>query len=374
MALILEEIMKLPILSGFQLVAGKSGLRRSVREMGILDHEYADILQEPLEADGIFAPGSFVLASLLFAKDAPEKILPAFKQLLIDGCCAVAVKDVYYKELPKEVLEFADDENFPVFMYNHTDMENIIYEVYAAINQQKNLFSLESILIEIIEGTSTPEQKESLTKELFGNLSRPYHCEYSLFAEAIDNLSYEKIFTELNGKQIPGHRFFPYRRGILTVVAEQHMQNVGWRREIPRHVTGTGNPCAKWIEFPYAAIESISAAKYAQMRHLSKKIYSELGIYKILLPNQENYWLTLLCQDATNKIRNVDPSGELWETAVEYVDQGMDANRTAKVLILHNNTVRYRIAKIARLMGYEEEKLEFRVVLYLVVKRFQCNL
>lgn len=370
----LEEVMKLPLLSGFRLVAGEKGLRRTVRLMGILDHEYADVRQEPLEADGIFAPGSFVLTSLLLAKDDPGKILPAFKQLLIDGCCAVAVKEVYYKELPRPVLDFANNENFPIFMYNHVDMENIIYDVYAAINQQKNLYALESILTEIIEGTGTLEQKESLGKELFGNLSAPYHCEYSLFLEALDNLSYERMFTELNSRRLPGYLFFPYRRGILTVISEQSAPNNSWKREMPAHVTGVGNPCLKWAEFSYAAIESISAAKYARMNRLPQKAYSELGIYKMLLPDQNNYWLPLLCREMTDKIRSADASGELWETAVEYINQGMDVGRTAKALILHSNTVRYRVAKVARLMGYEEEKLEFRTVLYLVVKKALCDL
>lgn len=374
MALILEEIIKLPILSGFHLVAGKGGLRRTVREMGILDHEYADIQREPLEADGIFAPGSFVLTSLLLAKDDPGKILPAFKQLLIDGCCAVAVKQVFYRELPQAVLDFADNENFPVFLYDHVDMENIIYDVYAAINQQKGLFALEQIVAEVIEATGTLEQRESLIKDLFGSLSAPFHCEYSLFLDAMDNLSYEKMFKELNGRELPGHLFFPYRRGILTVIAKQSIQMVNWRREIPSHVVGIGNACSKWTEFPYAAIESISAAKYAKMYQLPQKAYSELGIYKMLLPEQNNYWLPLLCQEVIGKIHSADTSGELWETAAEYINQGMDVNQTAKALILHNNTVRYRIAKIAKLMGYEEEKLEFRTVLYLVVKWALCNL
>ena len=81
MSLKLDEILKLSILSSFCLVAGKHGLQRIVTGMGILDHEYADIQNPPMEADDIFAPGLFVLTSLLFAKDTPDKILPAFKQL-----------------------------------------------------------------------------------------------------------------------------------------------------------------------------------------------------------------------------------------------------------------------------------------------------
>lgn len=372
--MVLEEVMKLPLLSGFRLVAGGKGMRRAVRLMGILDHEYVDVCQEPLESDGIFAPGSFVLTSLLLAKDDPGKILPAFKQLLIDGCCAVAVKEVYYKELPQAVLDFANDENFPVFMYDDVDMENIIYDVYAAINQQKNLFALESLVTDIIESTGTLEQKASMIKELFGSLPAPYRCEYSLFLEAMDNLSYERLFTELNDQRIPGCLFFPYRRGILAVISEQSAQENSWKRKMPLHVTGVSNSCLKRAEFSYAAIESISAAKYAKMNRLSQSAYSELGIYKILLPEQNNYWLPLLCREVTDKIHSADASGELWETVAEYINQGMDVNQTAKSLILHNNTVRYRIAKVARLMGCEEEKPEFRTVLYLVVKKALCNL
>lgn len=373
MSLKLDEILKLSILSSFCLVAGKHGLQRIVTGMGILDHEYADIQNPPMEADDIFAPGSFVLTSLLFAKDTPDKILPAFKQLLIDGCCAVAVKKAFYQELPQDVLDFANEESFPIFLYENTDMENIIYEVYAVINQQKDLYALEGILTEIIEGGVTLEQKESRIKALFGRLLVPYHCEYSLFLKPMDNLSYERMFMELNSRQQTGYLFLPYRRGVLTVISELLAQNNSWKRKMANHVTGISNPCTKWSDFSYAAIESISAAKYAKMNHLSRKAYCELGIYKLLLPEQNNYWLPLLCREMTDKIQGADPNGELWETVVEYVKQGMDINRTAQVLILHKNTVRYRVGKVAKLMGYEEEKPEFYTVLYLIVKKIMCN-
>ena len=364
----LFDIMQLPIMSNFELIAGKEGLQRTIKEVNILDYEYTDISPDTSKADGLFHSGAMVLASLFYARNDPSKILPVFQQLLADGCCAIAVKTVYYTFLPKEALDFAEQHDFPVFIFSNVDMENIIYDIYAALHQQHTLFSLENKITEIIDGDLSLDKKGRMVEDLIGSFPTPYHCEYALFTKPMDNFLYEKLFTELTSKTLTGCLFFPYNRGILIVLSDSSTAALSWRRILPPHTLGIGNSCNKWTEFSYAAVESICAAKYASHHQTSKEYFHNLGIHQMIMPNQHNYWISLFCRQFIDKIIQNDSSQELLNTVISYVQHDMDVSTTAQALILHKNTVRYRIGKAAQLTGFETETLEFRTILYLSIK------
>jgi len=79
MALRVSDILKLKGLTGLKLEAGSAGLDRYVASAGILDYEY--VTSAPRLTNPLFNEGSFVISSLLFAKDDPSLLLPAVKQL-----------------------------------------------------------------------------------------------------------------------------------------------------------------------------------------------------------------------------------------------------------------------------------------------------
>ena len=87
------DLLQLEEFRCFQVLSGSAYLTNPVSTVDILEYEseqgsYAD-----------FSAGDFVLTSLFFAKDHPERILTAFTNLIARGISAVAVKAVYYKKL-----------------------------------------------------------------------------------------------------------------------------------------------------------------------------------------------------------------------------------------------------------------------------------
>ena len=88
MALRVSDIIKLKGLSGLKLEAGGMGLHRYVASAGILDYEY--VTSAPKLTTHLFNDDSFVISSLLFAKDDPSLILPAIRQLVSAGVSAFA--------------------------------------------------------------------------------------------------------------------------------------------------------------------------------------------------------------------------------------------------------------------------------------------
>ena len=91
MALTVREIWQMEKFKAFRLVAGEKGLDNEIENIGILDYEYA-VEDEELQQKWAFGRKGFVISSLLFAKDHPERILNAFEGLVRDRVSALAVK------------------------------------------------------------------------------------------------------------------------------------------------------------------------------------------------------------------------------------------------------------------------------------------
>lgn len=147
MALTVRDLMKLQCFNHMELIAGEKGLDNKVKGMGILDYELMpEYIDDFLKT---FTPGDFVLCSFLYQYccNKPEEILPMVKALENYGAAGIGCKTILYPKLPKEVLEFANKQNFPVFSFGKDIYyENIVYEVSDAIQtDDRNLLTAENI-------------------------------------------------------------------------------------------------------------------------------------------------------------------------------------------------------------------------------------
>ena len=112
-AMKLRDVMKLPELSGFRLISGDAGLDKEVFSTEIIDFEFASGID--FSREEMFYGSSLGLSSLMFAKDEPELLLDAVKQLDNMGVTCLCYKPIFFKELPQEVLEYSEKNNFPVY-------------------------------------------------------------------------------------------------------------------------------------------------------------------------------------------------------------------------------------------------------------------
>ena len=124
MGITLFEATKLNTFKNFKLVSGMNGLDNIVEKVGILDWEFFS------KIEGQFLSGEFVLTSLLFAKDHPEYIREAVEALINSGVSGLAVKNIYYDEMPIDVVQLSNENAFPIFIFdNSAYFEDIITEV-----------------------------------------------------------------------------------------------------------------------------------------------------------------------------------------------------------------------------------------------------
>ena len=105
--------------------------------------------------------------------------------------------------------------------------------------------------------------------------------------------------------------------------------------------------------------EAVYAARAAKLCGKAALGACELGLYAYLFPMSENPFVCDRCRRVLSAIREYDAQNHtnLEQTALVYVKENMEIAAAAKALFQHPNTVRYRLSKIQRIIGMEDDPL-----------------
>ena len=121
--------------------------------------------------------------------------------------------------------------------------------------------------------------------------------------------------------------------------------------------------CEGWLYaelLPGAApVQGSLAARAAALENRGMMAAQELGLYAYLFPMSENPFVCEQCRRSLVRIREYDAQNRtnLLATAQVYVEQRMEIAAAAKALFQHPNTVRYRLQKIQKIMGMEDDAM-----------------
>lgn len=384
MPITLYEATKLNTFRNFRLVSGVGGLDNPVGKVGILDWEFFS------RQEGQFVHGEFVLTSLLFAKDHPEYIFEAVKDLILDGASGLAVKNIYYNEMPQEVISLSNEKRFPIFIFdNSAYFEDIITEVNDRIRFADS-FELMEAKVELLVHKKLDK---STVKEIAFEINNQFEDKHFVI--------YLKSRKYLHDQQIMGwiesakkHKLFnknksliKFQNGLLLVITVQELfeLNKMIRSEcltfealgvdVSEFQVGISNVHESINDLDYAIKEALYAFRISQLNQVPQLNYSEIGIYQILLPYIEEHWMHTFAKQIIDPILKYDEQyhSDLLSTAIIYVNHYGSAQKSAEALFVHKNTVRYRITKIAEILGLVEEEGYFYEQLSVAIKLYQLN-
>lgn len=371
MGITVREVWELKEFQAFQLVAGEEGLDNRVERIGILDYEFA--MQNDREPRRwTFRKYDFVISSLLFAKDHPELLLPAIKELKKDEVSALAVKNVCYLNLPEDVLEYADRHQLPIFMFGRDDayFEDIVMSLKNKIQERSNLEWLEhKIALFLNEELDLKGQRE-LIRKILVNGTQSYRLAYCFIREQEGKIRDYHSYYCLKEDSKEGQNIFYYKGGCFVVMYGQDAGEgekgfLRWkeylqpmlRMPVEDYWIGFGEPHEDPEQLLLAMKESLAAQQYSCLFDRQRTYYYNMGIYKVLLPCYHNEWMQKYSADIVHKILRFDREydGDLYKTVKQYVKSYGNIVEVAEEMHLHRNTVRYRINKIRELLDMEED-------------------
>lgn len=371
-------LMQFGCFQGMRLLAGAGGLNRVVAGCDILDYEL-DRSFKGRYAFRNLVPNHLVLTSFQLAKDDPYQIEAAVKHLASTGASGLVIRNVYRLPIHDYLLRYADAKQFPILLLEDqkTFFEDIILQVDRCASYEEYAALSESRLARLLYETLDAAEKERLTALLFPPF---YHVYDVLFLQAGRPVPEHIVQQCLDacGRSAVKHAScaaLPYRTGCFLFRSGETLPacSAEW---LPWGEYAVGMSCVHHYpdEIDRALKEAVAAAEIHAACPGEKRpylCYSDIGIYRALLPLRKNEALTdysrtilepLMVFDAENRT-------ELLKTVLELVQCGGDLHLLAQRRGEHENTLRNRLDKVRNLTNlnyrkpsqYEELALAARI-------------
>lgn len=383
MAIYVKDLFQLDTFKNFKIVAGERGLYHRIVSAQVLDFEFVDGLQSQRKI--MFDRDSFVISSLLFAKDNKTILMKAIKTLADLNISAFAYKNVIYKKLPQEILDFANSKNLPILEFQDEDahFEDIIFAIMNQVKQDSRIELMEEQIKKILKQKMPKEKIEAIVEAMNPNLQNKIQAFYIEIGDEQKIIKLLMSFTpseKLKRKSIVSK----YGKDLLIILStDKESSNFQHKFEdalfylginkgnlkIGKSSIHTGKSNVKM-----AIEEAVQARIVGQIESKTEISYEDIGAYQVLLPEIKSEHLQKYMQNYLCPILN-DGEGqsELIKTAVQYVLAGGDLNQASERLFCHKNTVRYRVNKIHELIDINSNEMEFFEHLATAIRIYLIN-
>ncbi len=362
----IKELFRLQNIHRLRLIAGQDGLERTVTEAVLFEYDPSRV-QLP-----DFYRGDLVVTTLAYARGDAKLVAHSLQALMNQGIAGLMVKTAYFSELPQAVITLANRLGTPVFLFDDTYIEEVILQVTDLIRGKRHFAGFEQDVDALMRGDLTEEQ----TRERARRIDPLGQSSYRIYAvspkERIITLD-DKLYALMETDADAAHRcmFIEWRRMMLALCreedglsAQEALMRFGdllTRAGVDRQsvVIGQSDLREARAQMGASLCEAVYAARAAKLCGKAELAAHELGLYAYLFPMSENPFVCDRCRRVLSAIREYDAQNHtnLEQTALVYVKENMEIAAAAKVLFQHPNTVRYRLSKIQRIIGMEDDPL-----------------
>ena len=362
----IKELFRLQNIHRLRLIAGQDGLERTVTEAVLFEYDPSRV-QLP-----DFYRGDLVVTTLAYARGDAKLVAHSLQALMNQGIAGLMVKTAYFSELPQAVITLANRLGTPVFLFDDTYIEEVILQVTDLIRGKRHFAGFEQDVDALMRGDLTEEQ----TRERARRIDPLGQSSYRIYAvspkERMITLD-DKLYALMETDADAAHRctFIEWRRMMLALCREEdglsaqealtHFGDLLTRAGVDRQsvVIGQSDLREARAQMGASLCEAVYAARAAKLCGKAELAAHELGLYAYLFPMSENPFVCDRCRRVLSAIREYDAQNHtnLEQTALVYVKENMEIAAAAKVLFQHPNTVRYRLSKIQRIIGMEDDPL-----------------
>lgn len=362
----IKELFRLQNIHRLRLIAGQDGLERTVTEAVLFEYDPSRV-QLP-----DFYRGDLVVTTLAYARGDAKLVAHSLQALMNQGIAGLMVKTAYFSELPQAVITLANRLGTPVFLFDDTYIEEVILQVTDLIRGKCHFAGFEQDVDALMRGDLTEEQ----TRERARRIDPLGQSSYRIYAvspkERMITLD-DKLYALMETDADAAHRctFIEWRRMMLALCREEdglsaqealtRFGDLLTRAGVDRQsvVIGQSDLREARAQMGASLCEAVYAARAAKLCGKAELAAHELGLYAYLFPMSENPFVCDRCRRVLSAIREYDAQNHtnLEQTALVYVKENMEIAAAAKVLFQHPNTVRYRLSKIQRIIGMEDDPL-----------------
>lgn len=390
MKVTVEDICNFPEFSNLKVIAGRGGLNNTVERCGILDYEFVESVREKWYSTNFREENMLVMTSFLYAKDNEYLIMDAVRNLISRKCSGLIIKNIFHLPIRENVLRYADTMNFPILVIDGSNIhfEDLIILTSERVKHYEALYYREGKVDELLRAGSNQETCERIAYDINPTLQTDI---MAIYFKAIDDfgpkdyIKMEEIAAKQNVLTASDSMFY-YKGGFFIIHSREMFKTVDERKlaepilqmfgdEIKKFRVGISSVHHLLWQIKNCFEESKYAAALKTDHTEEPILYNNLGIYKIILPYCDNNIMREFCREYIKPLEDYDleTRGNLLETAMEYVLNDGDLQRTADAMIQHKNTIRYRLKNISNIIGINVLETKNYEILSFAVKIYICN-
>lgn len=362
----IRELYRLQNIRNLRLIAGEAGIERTVTAAVLFEYDPSR-MQLP-----DFYKGDLVVTTLAYARGEEALVATSLQALLGQGIGGLLVKTAYFERLPSSVLEEANAAGTPIFLFDDTYIEEVILELTDLIRGKRRFAGFEKELDALMAADADRTQVKEILSRIDPVGANAYRVYALLAKERMPGLD-ERIYALLEADERSAKRLIcmEWKRMLIFIChiagGEEDagtdgaalIEDLLLRAGVTRSAlcVGVSSTQTERADFHVALREAVYAARAAVIERSALMTAAELGMYAYLFPMSENSFVCEQCRRSLARIHEYDAQNKtnLYSTAQVYVQQRMEIAATAKALFQHPNTVRYRLQKIQKLMGMEDD-------------------
>lgn len=377
-----RELLKMPLFQNFKLIAGENGLDQQLSNVVILEYESVN------NSYHVFNPGDFILTSLFFAVNDPDSIVPALRNVINRQIAGIAIKTVFFDDIPMEIKQYAYEKQIPIFTFKDVYMEDLILCVNNFLKLKQHFLVNENNIDKLVNTIGSPEFIQNIVKEINPLFFPNVTVAYVTPKDEKSNIEFTSYFYELFYKNYTSaisthYSYIKYQSGMFIIytapdsaqteasVFTNLLHSIKLNSQL--FYIGISEQMNSYSDFHIAIKMSISANQFAQMNHLNISYYKDIGIYKWIAPLANECTLKNDYKNLIHKIKEYDTNfkSNLWDTLIVFIQNNGEYSKTAQELYQHPNTIRYRIKKIQEITNLNED---LYMQLYICVKLYLLSL
>lgn len=376
-----KDLLSLPSFSSVRVLAGKSGLENGIRwvykpenmnfSKWVKGHELLIISSPVIQSE------DFNLTVLI------EKAC----QLQISGALLLTGEQ-YIKRIPKKLITYADNHQFPLFiMSGETPLINIFEEIgHAIAYHEGSEHNSEDLLSGIIFGNeididalilkshmigydiTPPQQIFDLHVSLQGDMtSFDREMVYTTVKQSFEKEMISIVLSQYGNNFIGMFQSFPKAKEKLQQIYDAMCQEI--RKKYPDIylMMGVGKPYQRLEKLQDSFHEASRAIMLMHKKGYTDGIYfsDSLGFLNLLYNMEDTKSMEDFLQDTLGALLDYDRENntELVKTLKVYLEQDCSLLHASEQLHTHRNTVKYRIQRVEEITGRSLQsfytKLEF---------------
>lgn len=385
-----NEIISLSLFHEFQLIAGEEGLTNELKDIVILEHESITSQYD------VFHEGDFVLTSLFFAYDRPELLLTAFKELIKRGISGIAIKTIFFNQLPEEILTIANKHKLPVFFFQHAYMEELILSANELLKSKLHYIVWEEKIATLLHNKPSASEVESVLSSINPGFHPLLFTAYLTGktlqgSRAIESYFHRLIYKQYHVSTDCTYAYIKYQAGILLVytVPESCIVTMDSLEKTISYLLRSIDINPEWLylgindipkhhaQFDDSIQQAIYTNEVCRLEGVSYKYYSQLGIYQWITPLLQNSTVHTIYLESIQRLKDYDAhhSSALMDTLMIYIQNNGDITKTATMIFQHSNTVRYRIKKASSVLQLDtaETEEDLYEILYIIMKLYELD-